>query len=329
MRNVLTIASTSHATASRPPRALMRRCAPISTPRLEESMNVVAVRSTTTCSAAGGDRRHHALLELGAGEEVHLARDRHDVRRGVHAPILDRRTRWPCPAGSVPARAPVLIRAVVGEPDAQVLALAVGLDLEPVRQLLDHVPDARHGGVDDAARGRRRGAAGRRGGRSSARRTPGRRPPSRARRGRAPGRRRGRPRARRRPAGPAAGRPGRRASRPRAAARVRPAARRRSTRGSALPVTSLSAGVHGSRRKDITSLLPRRARARLDREGVGDRGDERQSEPRPGRVGARAHAASRVGDDDLQRPRRRGSRSRRSARSARRRRAARRSCTPP
>ena len=52
-------------------------------------MNVVFVRSTMTCSAPAAIGGHHALLEVGGGEQVHLARDRHDPRDRVHAPVLD------------------------------------------------------------------------------------------------------------------------------------------------------------------------------------------------------------------------------------------------
>jgi hypothetical protein len=35
------------------------------------------------------DRRHHALLELGRGEQIHLAADRDDMDVTAHRAVLD------------------------------------------------------------------------------------------------------------------------------------------------------------------------------------------------------------------------------------------------
>ena len=71
----------------------------------------------------GRDRRHHALLELRRGEEVDLAGDGDDVRVAVEPAVLDRELE----------RHP-LVRAAVGEPQAEVLRAVLGLDLELVRR---------------------------------------------------------------------------------------------------------------------------------------------------------------------------------------------------
>ena len=246
MRKVLTIASVSQATISRPPRDFSRRCAPISAPRLEESMNVVSVRSTTTRSTPARDRRHHALLELGRGEQVDLAGDGDHVGlAAVDAAVLDRELDRHRLSG-VP---------VVRQPHVEELVTVLGLDVEPVRELLDHVPDARHGGVDHE---RPAAAGAQRPDPSSSERVLELSSTSTVdvgRRARARGRRRGRRRAPRRRAGRAAGRRGRRTSRRRGAAPARRAGRRRSRRASGARSRHAHAGRCGAR-KPITRRLP-------------------------------------------------------------------------
>ena len=89
IRNVLTIASLEHTITSEPSSRRRRRCAPISTPSDDESMNVVSVRSTIDVRAARVDRGGHALLELRGGEEIDLAGDRDDVGLVVDGAVLN------------------------------------------------------------------------------------------------------------------------------------------------------------------------------------------------------------------------------------------------
>ena len=170
---------------------------------------------------AGGDRRHHALLELGRGEEVDLAGDGDDVGVGVDAAVLDREldghrlARFPAAA--------VLVRPV-GEPDVQVLRARPRSRLE----------------MSSASCSITLPTPGTAASTTSARPPPARSGPTRrneravagleldvdglgARRGRARARRSGRRPARRRRAGRAAGRRARRACRPRGAGPGRPA----------------------------------------------------------------------------------------------------------
>src|SRR4051794_36664107 len=99
--------------------------------------------------AAGVDRRRYALLELGGREQVDLAGDGDDVPVAVELTVRDRELDghepYVMPGPRRIESSPVGVR----EADVQVLRLAVRRHGELVRELLDHVADARHRGVHD------------------------------------------------------------------------------------------------------------------------------------------------------------------------------------
>src|SRR5688572_25561207 len=149
MRNVFTIASLSQTTTSEPPRSLRRRWAPISTPRLDESMNVVPVRSTTTLlrpASIGADTRclnsgavNRSISPVTATMWVSLSTCRSLIAKSIAM------SGYLMPGPSRSESSPVRVR----EPDEQELSIALGCDGKLVRELLDHVADAGHRGVHD------------------------------------------------------------------------------------------------------------------------------------------------------------------------------------
>ena len=105
---------------SLPPRAFSRRCAPISTPRLEESMNVVSVRSTITCSTPAAIGAITRCLNSGAvnrstspltDDHVGVAADRAVLDRELDRHRLNRRRSRPAGGAGTRARPPSRSRA--------------------------------------------------------------------------------------------------------------------------------------------------------------------------------------------------------------------------
>ena len=250
-------------------------------------MNVVSVRSTTTCVRPVVDRRGHALLELRGGEEVDLAGDGDDVGVVVDRPVFDREShghRGGIPGAAIPIQAERLVAApAYSRRTCRNSALALGRHAELVGELLDDVADARHRGVDDqrvAAAGAERADAQRQRARAG---LEGHVDGRRAARARARGRRSGRRPGRRRRGGRAAGRRGRRACPRRGAGSGRRAGRRRSRRvvGASTPTGSQRHAasprrVPGERHRHSAAT----ARDGLELDLVGDRGDQRQAEAR-------------------------------------------------
>ena len=154
MRNVLTIASlrSTRSRARRPARR-SRRCAPISTPSDDESMNVVVgqVDDRRACDAAsiGADTRclnsgavNRSISPVTATTCVSSSTARSSIakvdgHRGCHP-----RRRVPIRRSS--SRAPAYSSRTCRNSRSP-----SGATRELVGELLDHVADARHGGVDD------------------------------------------------------------------------------------------------------------------------------------------------------------------------------------
>src|SRR4051794_12101889 len=154
MRNVLTMASLEHTMTSAPSSRRSRRCAPIRTPREDESMKVVSVRSTTTCvrpSSIGADTR---CLNSGAVKRsispatdttcVSPSTERSSIAKAMAIALGDPRPR----RTSILAER-LVRRAGIFQTDVQELLLALRSDAQLVGELLDDVADARYRGVDD------------------------------------------------------------------------------------------------------------------------------------------------------------------------------------
>src|SRR3954447_1189776 len=154
IRKVLTIASLEHTITSEPSSRRRRRCAPISTPSDDESMNVVSVRSTTTCvrpSSIGADTR---CLNSGAVNRsispatdtmcVSASTERSSIAKAMAiADVLPRPGPFRILVGGLVRRAGIF------QTDVQELLLALRSHAHLVRELLDDVADARNRGVDD------------------------------------------------------------------------------------------------------------------------------------------------------------------------------------
>src|SRR4051794_33231159 len=154
MRNVLTIASLEQTITSEPSSRRSRRCAPISTPSEDESMNVVSVRSTTTwvrpasigaetrCLNSGAVKR--SISPVTATTCVSPSTMRSSIEKAMAiGRCHPRQTHSVIPAERLVRRAGVL------QPDMEVLAFALRRHAELVGELLDHVADPRDRGVDD------------------------------------------------------------------------------------------------------------------------------------------------------------------------------------
>src|SRR5690349_17244308 len=153
MRNVFSIAGLVQTITSRPPWRRSRRCAPIRTPSEEESMNVVAVRSTTTCvrpSSMGAETR---CLNSGAVKRsispatdtmwVSASTERSSIAKAMAIAVgHPRRRRFSIPPEWSVRGARVL------QADMEELALALWGHAEFVGELLNHISDTWDSGVN-------------------------------------------------------------------------------------------------------------------------------------------------------------------------------------
>src|SRR4051812_45832040 len=148
------MASWQHTITSCPSSRFSRRCAPISTPSDDESMNVVSVRSTMTCvrpSSIGADTRclNSGAVKRSISPATETMWVSASTERSSIANVMAIADVSPRPRRCLILAECLVRRARVLQPDVQELLLALWSDAQLVGELLDHVADARHRGVDD------------------------------------------------------------------------------------------------------------------------------------------------------------------------------------